>query len=149
MKIIIENLSAITPLWISRVIAHFPFDTNMEYPEERLYEMRGTILSYLREFRLKQRNTERVLRNMSHIIEQDRLITVVTPKKGTLMLAVIFSKEDPKEGVCAVCGCSDYNACYHPDHGSCWWVDKRHLLCSHCACSGISKDPRTEHKVRG
>lgn len=149
MKIIIENLSPFMPLWKSRAIAHFPFDTNLEYQEERLYEMRGTILTYLREFRFKQRNTERRLGNMSRIIEQERLITVVSQMQGTLQLAVIFSKEDPKEGVCAVCGCSDHNACYHPDHGSCWWVDKRHLLCSHCACSDISKDPRTEHKVRG
>ena len=149
MWITVEILSKSKPLWISRVIAHFPFDTNMEYPEERLYEMRGTILTYLREFRFKQRNTERVLRNMSYIIEQDRLITIGTQTSHTLMLAVIFSKEEPKEGVCAVCGCSDYNACYHPDHGSCWWVDKRHLLCSHCAYSGISNDPRTEDKVRG
>jgi hypothetical protein len=31
---------------------------------------------------------------------------------------------------CRVCGCSQYDACDHPAHGSCWWVEVD--LCSHC-----------------
>lgn len=31
-------------------------------------------------------------------------------------------------GTCGVCGCTDDRAC----RGGCWWVDKRHTLCSAC-----------------
>jgi len=34
------------------------------------------------------------------------------------------------ERVCRQCGCSDQDACYHPEHGNCWWVHAD--LCSHC-----------------
>lgn len=32
---------------------------------------------------------------------------------------------------CKICGCTDDNACIHPDLGACWWVDDD--LCSFCA----------------
>lgn len=32
---------------------------------------------------------------------------------------------------CRVCGCSDYDACWHDLLGACWWVQPD--LCSHCA----------------
>jgi len=35
-------------------------------------------------------------------------------------------------GKCKICGCTDNNACVHPDFGSCWWMDDSHELCSHC-----------------
>jgi len=35
-------------------------------------------------------------------------------------------------GTCKICGCTDDNACIHPDFGACWWVDNTHELCSHC-----------------
>ena len=31
---------------------------------------------------------------------------------------------------CSSCGCTDSDGCYHPRHGSCWWVAPD--LCSHC-----------------
>jgi hypothetical protein len=31
---------------------------------------------------------------------------------------------------CRQCGCSEEDACIHPDHGNCWWVEED--LCSHC-----------------
>ena len=34
---------------------------------------------------------------------------------------------------CKVCGCTENDACYHPDYGTCWWVDENEDLCSHCA----------------
>lgn len=32
--------------------------------------------------------------------------------------------------ICRECGCSDRTACFHEDHGPCWWVGAD--LCSHC-----------------
>lgn len=57
---------------------------------------------------------------------------------------------EPVPGVCRVCGCTDDNACFHPKHGSCHWVDDDHTLCSHCADVGeggygIRDDPGTRH----
>ena len=50
-------------------------------------------------------------------------------------------------GICKMCGCTDVDPCYHPDHGTCWWVDETHELCSHCADESIAKDERTRHCV--
>ena len=47
-------------------------------------------------------------------------------------------------GICKICGCTNSRACYHPEHGFCWWVDDTHELCSHCADKKIADDPRTE-----
>jgi len=35
-------------------------------------------------------------------------------------------------GICQVCGCTDDNACTHPEKENCHWVDADHTLCSHC-----------------
>ena len=48
-------------------------------------------------------------------------------------------------GVCRICGCVDSNACQHPDHGACFWVDDTHELCSHCYVDEIINDPATQH----
>lgn len=52
---------------------------------------------------------------------------------------------DQDYGTCKVCGCTDDNACTHPDHGSCWWVHDNHVLCSHCFVEEIAGDPQTTH----
>lgn len=31
---------------------------------------------------------------------------------------------------CRICGCTEMDACKHPEHGSCWWEEFD--LCSHC-----------------
>jgi len=67
--------------------------------------------------------------------------------------------DKPIPGVCRICGCTEDNPCWHPDHGSCWWVDKTHTLCSHCAEEDnfalrghryltIKDKPETEHCIR-
>ncbi len=39
--------------------------------------------------------------------------------------------QDPEPTVaCRVCGCHEMDACFHPEHGNCWWEEKD--LCSHC-----------------
>ena len=50
-------------------------------------------------------------------------------------------------GVCKICGCTDNDPCYHPDHGMCWWVDENHELCSHCADPIIAEDIATVHCI--
>jgi|GEM_PF-1853820 len=35
---------------------------------------------------------------------------------------------------CRVCGCTETNACVHPEAGPCWWVEAD--LCSHCSIVG-------------
>ena len=32
--------------------------------------------------------------------------------------------------ICRVCSCTEHNACVHPTHGACWWIEGD--LCSHC-----------------
>lgn len=53
--------------------------------------------------------------------------------------------ETKQYGVCSVCGCTEKDACWHPDHGYCWWTDESHSICSHCAIDKIKDDPRTVH----
>lgn len=45
--------------------------------------------------------------------------------------------EDFPEVKCKQCGCTDNNACSHPEHGNCWWVEP--FLCSHCQMGLNSK----------
>ena len=59
---------------------------------------------------------------------------------------------EPVPGICRVCGCTQYNPCYHPEHGNCFWADDTFTLCSHCASVeegglGIKDDPRTKHCI--
>ena len=36
------------------------------------------------------------------------------------------------KGICKQCGCTETNACYHPDFGACFWLNEEKDLCSHC-----------------
>ncbi len=49
--------------------------------------------------------------------------------------------------ICRVCGCTENDPCFHPDHGTCWWDDEEHTICSHCADPHIADDPGTEHCI--
>jgi hypothetical protein len=42
-------------------------------------------------------------------------------------------------GICKICGCTDTNACVHPELGPCWWLTPDKDLCSHCV--ELSDDP--------
>lgn len=46
------------------------------------------------------------------------------PVKGSLGLWNL------DERICLQCGCTENDACVHPDFGPCWWVEEN--LCSHC-----------------
>lgn len=41
--------------------------------------------------------------------------------------------EIPLPQICRECGCTWHDACWHPDHGSCAWVDGDPTLCTHCS----------------
>lgn len=36
------------------------------------------------------------------------------------------------EPICLKCGCTEMDACIHPEFGNCWWYDDKMNLCSHC-----------------
>lgn len=50
-------------------------------------------------------------------------------------------------GVCKVCGCTDNDPCFHPEHGNCWWADETHELCSHYADPKIANSPEVRHCI--
>lgn len=51
---------------------------------------------------------------------------------------------EPQKGICRICGCTEHDACTHPVYGSCWWVDEKETLCSHCASDKIKNDFATK-----
>lgn len=42
---------------------------------------------------------------------------------------------------CKECGCTNQDACFHPEHGECFWFNDVCDLCSHCAM-GLDCGPR-------
>ena len=81
--------------------------------------------------------------------------THITPELMYLTFDGYFHTEEdllealnePIPGVCRVCGCTESNPCYTPDHGHCWWVEPS--LCSHCAelCDDPHEDPRNHPEL--
>jgi len=80
------------------------------------------------------------------VINYDHLLDCATkrygdlsPKDAIAKLLVEYDQgalsiiDEPvfDEVACRVCGCTENRACFHPDHGACWWVE--YDLCSHCA----------------
>lgn len=41
-----------------------------------------------------------------------------------------ISKDVANLRTCRQCGCNEFDACYHPKLGNCWWIEDD--LCSHC-----------------
>ena len=64
-----------------------------------------------------------------------------------LFYRVIEFQPRYKSGVCRYCGCTDNDPCYNPNYGNCWWVDKEHTICSHCADELIVNDEGTIHCI--
>jgi hypothetical protein len=50
-----------------------------------------------------------------------------------------------KTGMCKICGCTWDNACFHPDFGTCWWINEEETICSHCSIPEIRDSEETEH----
>ena len=62
-------------------------------------------------------------------------------------LAYVHEDDMLPKGICRICGCTENDPCHNPEYGYCWWVDKSHTLCSHCAEREIAGDPQTVHCV--
>ena len=143
MKITAEIMTQKKPLWALEFLAHFPLDRNIDYDRNRLEEMRGVVYSYLYNFTYRQRKSTMKLCN-THDIHIMPLVMTISPMfSDTITIAIMFSDEKPAEGKCCICGCTDEYACYNPDYGDCWWVGKKHILCSHCAIEEIVNHPHT------
>lgn len=59
----------------------------------------------------------------------------------------VVKKEIVTPGICRICGCTENDPCFHPVHGTCWWADDEHTICSHCTDSRIKDDPETRHCI--
>lgn len=62
-------------------------------------------------------------------------------------LVAVANKKIVTPGICRICGCTENDPCFHPAHGTCWWADDEHTICSHCTDSRIKDDPATEHCI--
>ena len=119
------------PTWALRLLMNLPFDRDVVYPDDRFEEMKSKILSYLQSFEYPAQ-MHRNFWNEHELNIMDRVFTIQT-MEGTPLLYVMLSEDKPQKGTCAVCGCSEDNACVHVDVGPCWWMDNKKILCSHCA----------------
>lgn len=59
----------------------------------------------------------------------------------------IFSLAGYQYGVCRVCGCTQHDPCFNPDHGYCGWADSSHTLCDFCANPDLRDSEHTIHCV--
>lgn len=119
------------PVWALRMLANLPVEREVELPDEKLEQVKTAINQYLQDFDYydKLRRYFWVEHEMSVM---ERVFTIQT-MTGTPILYIMISDDMPKPGTCAVCGCTEDNACVHVDVGPCWWIDRRKILCSHCA----------------
>lgn len=135
------------PLWALEALAYFPVDRDTEYPIDKKDQIKGLIVSYLKNTEYKKRNSIMKL-GTTHIIREEENVITVSTQHDTIVLTVIFSGDEPVSGTCAVCGCTETDACYNPYFGNCWWIGRRHILCSHCACTEIVNSKDTRHADR-
>lgn len=119
------------PVWALRMLANLPVERDKFIPDEKLEEVKTAIHRYLQNFDYYQQ-LRRYFWNEHEMSCTDRVF-LIESMEGSPLLYIMLSKNRPNPGTCAVCGCTEYNACNHPDIGPCWWIDKNRILCSHCA----------------
>jgi hypothetical protein len=61
----------------------------------------------------------------------------------------MISIEETETGTCKICGCTENNACCHPEYGPCWWVDESENLCSHCADESYDHSLKAMQRING
>lgn len=66
------------PLWLVSLLAFFPFDTKIEYPDEDKGSMLSAVIEYLRGFTYTRRNNTEHLGTTHSIERTDNTITVKT-----------------------------------------------------------------------
>ncbi len=147
MRITTEIIPATKPIWALEALAYFPVDRDTEYPMDKKDQIKGLIVSYLRNTEYKKRNSIMKL-GTTHIIREEEKVITVSTQHNTIVLTVIFSGDEPVPGTCAVCGCTETDPCYNPYFGNCWWIGRRKILCSHCACTDIVNCSATEHPCK-
>lgn len=119
------------PVWALRMLANLPVERDVELPDEKLEQVKTAINQYLQDFDYYQQ-LRRYFWSEHEMSGMERVFTIQSPE-GTPLLYVMISDGKPQKGTCAVCGCTDDNACVHVDVGPCWWIDRKKILCSHCA----------------
>ena len=120
------------PVWALRMLANLPVERDKFIPDSKLEDVKQVIHRYLQEFDYYEQLRRHfwVEHEMSCM---ERVFTIQT-MTGTPILYIMISDDMPKPGTCAICDCDEEHACVHVATGSpCWWIDKRRILCSHCA----------------
>lgn len=77
-RIKIETPQKNRPIWLTTLLAFFPFDTRKEYPDQDTDGILSAIVKYLRDFSYKRRNTMQRLEVTHNIERTDTQITVRT-----------------------------------------------------------------------
>lgn len=75
-RFVIERHSKNKPLWLLSVLATFPFDRTVSYPNADRYNMLDTVLEYLVDFKYLRRNSWECLGVTHNIHCTDTSITV-------------------------------------------------------------------------
>lgn len=75
-RFVIERHSKSKPLWLLSVLAAFPFDSTVSYPDADRYSMLASVLDYLEDFKYLRRNSWECLGVTHHIKCTDTSITV-------------------------------------------------------------------------
>lgn len=119
------------PVWALRMLANLPVERDKFIPDEKLEEVKTAIHRYLQDFDYYQQ-LRRYFWNEHEMSAMERVF-LITSQDCNPILYVMLSKDKPQPGTCAICGCTDNNACVHAEVGPCWWIDRKKILCSHCA----------------
>ena len=77
-KIIIETPQKNRPIWLTTLLAFFPFDTKKDYPDQDADGILSASVHYLRDFAYKRRNTMQRLEVTHEIERTDTQIAVRT-----------------------------------------------------------------------
>ena len=131
------------PVWALRFLMELPFDRDVVLPDERLEEIHDKLRSYCNGFETYAQ-THRYFWNEHELSVMERVF-LITSQDCNPILYVMLSKDKPQPGTCAICGCTEYNACVHAEVGPCWWIDRKKILCSHCAIDFSRKTFREQY----
>ena len=131
------------PVWALRMLANLPVERDKFIPDEKLEEVKTAIRRYLQDFDYYQQ-LRRYFWNEHEMSAMERVF-LITSQDCNPILYVMLSKDKPQPGTCAICGCTEDNACVHAEVGPCWWIDRKKILCSHCAIDFSRKTFREQY----
>lgn len=131
------------PVWALRMLANLPVERDKFIPDEKMEEVKAAIRRYLQDFDYYQQ-LRRYFWNEHESCAMERVF-LITSQDCNPILYVMLSKDKPQPGTCAICGCTEDNACVHAEVGPCWWIDRKKILCSHCAIDFSRKTFREQY----